>query len=265
MPPKSWWARLPFGVRMTAGAGALLVLVGGGTAGAAALFTGDKPPVVTAVQQPAAAPGQPESVPPAREQLSAEVTGNRRSEVADRTRTREPRVATSTPPATQPATAPAVKEAVRVPVVTIRTVTEQRELAFDTRLIRDPDMPRGTRRVAVEGIPGEQTLTYRVTYSDGRLTERRLIGTEVTRQPQHRVIAFGTRSDEDGDGDGGDDGDGEQDPRECKKDRCVPQGRSAGCPDEDRTESTNTVLDEDLHRLDPSELAGLELDPALLC
>src|SRR4051794_8519288 len=43
MPRKSWWARLPFGVRMAAGAGALLIAIGGGVAGVAALTRGDGP------------------------------------------------------------------------------------------------------------------------------------------------------------------------------------------------------------------------------
>src|SRR5262252_7491213 len=37
MPRKSWWARLPFGVRMAAGASAVLVVVGAGVAGVATL------------------------------------------------------------------------------------------------------------------------------------------------------------------------------------------------------------------------------------
>src|SRR5689334_17503427 len=40
MPRKSWWARLPFGVRMAAGASALLLAVGGGAIGVATLVMG---------------------------------------------------------------------------------------------------------------------------------------------------------------------------------------------------------------------------------
>ncbi|MET0418020.1 MAG: hypothetical protein ABW022_18575, partial [Actinoplanes sp.] len=64
MPRKSWWARLPFGVRMVAGASALLIVIGGGAAGVAALTKDDKdaPRIVTAVgqaAQAAAPPAQP--------------------------------------------------------------------------------------------------------------------------------------------------------------------------------------------------------------
>ena len=68
MPRKSWWARLPFGVRMTAGTSALLIAIGGGAAGVAALTKDDKdaPKVVTAVGQPAqATPNDGAGQPPA--------------------------------------------------------------------------------------------------------------------------------------------------------------------------------------------------------
>jgi hypothetical protein len=61
MPRKSWWARLPFGIRMTVGASAVLVLIGGGTAAVAAI-TDDDTRIVRSVgqdQQVAAAPPAP--------------------------------------------------------------------------------------------------------------------------------------------------------------------------------------------------------------
>src|ERR1700760_3298628 len=74
MPRKSWWARLPFGVRMAAGTVALLAVIGGGGPGAAALPRHDpKPRIVTAVgdaaatgsapQEPAGAPQEPAGAP----------------------------------------------------------------------------------------------------------------------------------------------------------------------------------------------------------
>ena len=54
-------------------------------------------------------------------------------------------------------------------------------------------MPRGEQRVEAEGINGEQTLRWLVTFAGGRQTDRRLIDSTITRQPQHRVIAFGSQ------------------------------------------------------------------------
>jgi hypothetical protein len=259
---------------MTAGASALLVLIGGGTAGIA-VATDDDPRIVTAVGRDAAAaalPAAPELLVP-RPPAAAPALGTgadtetdavrpdrRTSDAADRTATRAPRTTTSrVPPANA---APPAKPAAAAPVITTRTVTEKRTIPFRTRLVRDPALPRGSKRVQAPGVPGEETLRYLVTFTDGTETGRRLVDATVTREPRHRIIAFGTRR-----------GDG---PRDCGpgSDRCRPTGRTA-CPDglgpaveENGTlplDGTLALLDEDLSMLDPDDLDGLELDPALLC
>lgn len=281
MPRKSWWARLPFGVRMAAGGSALLALIGGGTAGIAAL-TEDEPRIVTATGRHAPAevaamppvavvPSTPAAVPtaaglnlgiaPADPDVAV---GRRTSDQADRTGTREPRRPAG---AAQPPAAAATTPPPRKPQIVTRTVTESREIPYRTRLIRDPELPRGERRVQRPGVTGQEQLKYLVTYTDGRETGRRLLDSVVVREPQHRVIAFGTRKQR------GDD------PRECRTGPCIPLGRSAADCDEPvtpvdpaKTESGSirvggsvTVLDQDVYLLDPSDLDGLELDPALIC
>jgi hypothetical protein len=261
---------------MAAGGSALLVLIGGGTAGVAA-FTEDEPRIVTAVDQAssagaAALPQLPAAVvprPPAadaglgtlpRPDLAA---AERTSDEADRTGTRAPRSASTgikpTPGRVAAGTGPEPAPPA-APVVTTRITTETRTVPFQTRLIRDPEMPRGTKRVEAPGVPGEETLRYRITYTDGRPTDRRLVGTEISRQPQDRVVAFGTRR---ATGD-----------RDCRHDACWPGGRSATCPEpaEAATESgaaavagSVPVLDQDLYTLDAQDLSGLDLDPAMIC
>jgi hypothetical protein len=281
MPRKSWWARLPFGIRMAAGGSALLVLIGGGTAGIAAL-TEDEPRIVTAAGQ--AAPAEVAAVPPAAPALTAPApvptaaglklgiaqaeadaaVDDRTSDQADRTGTREPRRPAST--GQRPAAA-ATTPPPRKPEVATRTVTESRAIPYRTRLIRDPELRRGERRIQRPGIAGEEQLRYLVTYTDGQETGRRLLDAVVVREPQHRVVAFGTRRHR-----------GDGDPRECRTGPCIPIGRTAGCDepvepvDPAVTESSParsggsvTVLDQDVYLLDPSDLDGLELDPALIC
>ncbi|MGX6602403.1 G5 domain-containing protein [Micromonosporaceae bacterium Da 78-11] len=104
MPQKSWWARLPFGVRMTAGTSALLLLIGGGVAGVAAL-TGNHARTVAESAVPAGPPagvstgggaaGMTDEVPP--RPLGQDVPGldpaatvPRTSDRADRTVPRNP-------------------------------------------------------------------------------------------------------------------------------------------------------------------------------
>lgn len=58
LPRKSWWARLPFGVRMTAGTSALLLVIGGGVTGIVA-WAEDAPTVNTAGPDEVAVPAAP--------------------------------------------------------------------------------------------------------------------------------------------------------------------------------------------------------------
>jgi hypothetical protein len=282
---------------MAAGGSALLVLIGGGAAGVAALTK--EPQVVNAAGREAAtarlAPGiEPPAAdlgdqPPAMDKGIGDaepdpntVAGHRLTTEADRTATRAPRkVQTPKKPGT-PAT----------PVITTQTVSETRSIPYRTRLVRDPSMPRGSRRIQTEGVPGIQTLRYLVTYADGRQTDRRLIDATVTREPQQRVIAFGGR----GRWGGGDHH------RDCGPEShpCFPLGRSA-CPDEKPVDTSAlvensaraeklvagspaeelverspaempvgksgsvTVLDQDLALLDANQLDALALEPGLVC
>jgi hypothetical protein len=243
MPRKSWWARLPFGVRMTAGTSALLAVIAGGAAGVAALTTKDRPRTVTTVGEAAAPalPAGPAVATPAPGRSSAtaelgpETAAERTAEQADRTATRGPRrpAVAAVPPAapaaqpdrtTTPAAAP--PSAPTSAVVTTKTEVVTREIPYETHVVRDPALPRGARRVQSVGVAGEETLRYLVTYTDGLPTDRRLLDSSVTRQPQHRVIAFGARR-------------GPDRRPHCRDgiELCVPLGRGAACPGHRETEA----------------------------
>jgi hypothetical protein len=254
----------------------VLVLIGGGTAAVAA-FTEDRTRIVTAVggDRRAAAAAPPAEAaagavvprPPSAdaglgEQATAEEELRPEVEEADRTATRTPRKepVEQQPQVAAPRVTAAEPAAPARPMVTTRNETEKRMIPFRTRLVRDPALPRGRKRIQAPGAPGEEILRYVVTLTDGEPTERRLIGSTVTRQPQHRVVAFGTR----------------RGPRECRPGNgCAPTGRVAGCaqePLDPATESGSlplggsaTLLDEDLALLDAKDLDGLELEPGLLC
>ena len=235
MPRKTWWARLPFGARMTAGASAILVVAGGGTIVVAALI--DDPVIVVAdagQDTPGAvatAPAPPSAASGLGEETGTEGPTSGRSTSsggpASSGRTDpapEPRQ-TSTPGAAPedrggaPVDRPAARPAVAIgPVVTVRTVSEKRRIPFRTRRVGDWHLDRGEERVQKPGSAGEKTLRYRVTYVDGRQTDRRLLKSEVTREPKYRIVAFGIpRGDDSGNGnpgdgnDNGDPGDGNGD------------------------------------------------------
>ena len=275
MPRKSWWARLPFGVRMTAWTGAVLVVLGGGAA-AVAVIAKSEPRIAGAASRDStiAAAVQPAApVPPVTETFSGKtalgdaeaVVERRTSDEADRTATRGPRrTATSVGRAADAARGDAVVATMpeeppapaATPVITTVTVSETRPVPYRTQLVRDLLLPRGSRRVETPGVPGEQTLRWLVTRTDGKETSRRLLDTTVTREPQSEVVAFGSQRR----------GWRHQHMRECGPgpDRCLPPGRTA-CPEQAAAEKSAdqiggvvAVLDRDVALPSPDRL---ELGP----
>src|SRR5689334_22511846 len=132
MPRKSWWARLPFGVRMAVGASAVLVVVGAGVAGVATVLSGGGgepgPRIVTEVNQAAPAAPLPAAKPHA--DKPRVVPKNRGK--ADRRVTHAERVpnvaATTTPP-------PIASGPVKTPVQTVQTQVETKEIPYETRIV----------------------------------------------------------------------------------------------------------------------------------
>ncbi|TDC53055.1 hypothetical protein E1281_18255 [Actinomadura sp. KC345] len=60
-------------------------------------------------------------------------------------------------------------------------------------MVNDPSLAKGARKVKRRGVTGVKTLTYRVTYTNGKATDRKLLSEVVTRKPVARVIAIGTK------------------------------------------------------------------------
>jgi hypothetical protein len=235
------------------------------------------PAVVTTAGESTAAPAkpdhQPQPVTPGRE---ATTDRNAAAEQLSRARVADDRADRTGPRRARTlAEAPARRQAAAAPVVTTRTDVETRAIPFDTQVVRDPSMPRGTRRVEKRGAAGEKTLRYLVTLTDGRPTSRRLLGSTVTRQPQNRVVAVGSAR--------------RVDPgMDCDQilGICLPFGRTAMvCPADQSADpvvpasTTGTAADqgeiliaeEDLELLGPDGVEGLEtldaapLEPATLC
>ncbi|WP_433298002.1 G5 domain-containing protein [Actinoplanes sp. CA-030573] len=283
MPRKSWWARLPFGVRMAVGASAVLVVVAGGAVAVATLTGGGERAGTRIVTQagdaeaalpevpadgephaaaplrrgtagPARAAGETNASGPANGTGPANATGP-----ADATGLTNGNGPNATGPAngtgegngtgeanaTGPASAGKVAEPPPVkagdparpgsPGETTRTETETRAIPFETRVVRDPKLPRGAEKERTPGVPGVETLRYLVTLRDGRPVERKLIDAVVTQQPQHRVVAYGTRR-----------GLGHRD-RNCGEalNFCVPLGRGAVCPANDKDKAKDKAKAED--------------------
>jgi len=82
---------------------------------------------------------------------------------------------------------------VRVIRVEVRTETEQREIPFERRTVRDASVPAGETRLLEPGVTGSEELTYRTTLEDGVEVERRLVQRSVLREPRTEVVLIGVQ------------------------------------------------------------------------
>lgn len=83
------------------------------------------------------------------------------------------------------------------PVVTITRIASQEStrtesLDFETVKQGTDDLYEGQERVVQDGHEGERTYSYVEYTVDGEVVSSQLVGTEVTTQPEDRVIEYGT-------------------------------------------------------------------------
>lgn len=82
-----------------------------------------------------------------------------------------------------------------VKVTRVREVMEKRSSPIPfKRVTRQTDsLELGARKIGASGVEGVRVRTYRMTYEDGRVKGRVLIGSEVARAPKDEVTLVGTR------------------------------------------------------------------------
>ncbi len=80
-------------------------------------------------------------------------------------------------------------------VETERTVieTKKESIAYETKTVEDASIEYNQTVVKTEGVYGEKTYTYSVTYLGNDEVSRKLEKEEVTKQPITKVIARGTK------------------------------------------------------------------------
>jgi uncharacterized protein YabE (DUF348 family) len=88
-----------------------------------------------------------------------------------------------------------LRQGLHVDVVRVefRSVTVQQPIAYRTEIQKTDDLMLGFRRVARNGVPGVLQKVYRVKLENGTEVGRRLLSTEVSREPQSQIILEGTR------------------------------------------------------------------------
>lgn len=72
-----------------------------------------------------------------------------------------------------------------------RTITEESEVPFTERTIKDYNMAPGQKEVRQLGELGTRVSTYNVLYVDNEEVERTLISEEITKQPVEKIVAVG--------------------------------------------------------------------------
>lgn len=78
--------------------------------------------------------------------------------------------------------------------VRIDEVTETVPVPHEVVETKDPAAFAGDRKVTTEGVDGQQTITYRVTITDGVETAREQLGATVDRRPVTEQVAVGTKA-----------------------------------------------------------------------
>jgi hypothetical protein len=76
--------------------------------------------------------------------------------------------------------------------VQVKTVTQTQPVPFQTTTQNDSTLVSGTTKIATAGVNGVETITYKVTYTNGVETNREKVSDVITTQPVTQVTAIGT-------------------------------------------------------------------------
>jgi hypothetical protein len=80
----------------------------------------------------------------------------------------------------------------KAPTITTKTVTETQPIPFSSTTVNDSTLAKGTTKVTTPGANGSETLTYKVTYTNGKQTGKGLVSQTTTVQPVAQVTHIGT-------------------------------------------------------------------------
>jgi len=80
-------------------------------------------------------------------------------------------------------------------VVKVREVEESVKVTVDFVTVRKftKSLRPGMADIIAPGVKGEKLVHYRTRYEDGKAVKKTVIGSEVTKQPEKRIISVGSR------------------------------------------------------------------------
>jgi hypothetical protein len=79
------------------------------------------------------------------------------------------------------------------PSITTKEITKTESISYKTIKENDSTLEKGKEKVKRNGSNEVRTITYKVTYKDGKETSRSRISSEVTRNPVNKIISVGTK------------------------------------------------------------------------
>lgn len=85
------------------------------------------------------------------------------------------------------------KESKPKDVITTKTTTATESIAFKTTRQNDSSLEKGKETVSQNGQNGEKTITYKETYTNGKLTSRNETSSKVTKNPIDKIVKVGTK------------------------------------------------------------------------
>jgi len=74
----------------------------------------------------------------------------------------------------------------------VKSITSTESIAFDSTNQNDSSLPSGQTQVSIKGINGVRTITYDVTYINGKETSRKQASSIITTPPINQVTLVGT-------------------------------------------------------------------------
>ncbi len=84
---------------------------------------------------------------------------------------------------------------VEVTDVMVKIEKESKVVDFETEIVKDSEMKKGTTSVSIEGKNGENELVYEVTYHNGKQVGKKFIEENVITNPVNKVVKEGTKEE----------------------------------------------------------------------
>jgi len=87
---------------------------------------------------------------------------------------------------------PHIERVGTAPQIVQRTVTEMVPIPFQKEQKTDESLPAGTLKIIQAGREGQEKITYRIIFTDGKETDRVVLSSEVISPPLNQIEAAGT-------------------------------------------------------------------------